>query len=87
MGLTSFTSFLGFAAAFCTTISFVPQAIRVIQTKQTKDLSLGMYTIFTIGIILWLIYGIAIQSWPIIVANAITLGLTITILILIVKYK
>lgn len=78
---------IGYIAAFCTTISFLPQAIRVIKTKHTKDLSLLMYSIFNVGIILWLIYGIAIVAWPIIVANAITMVLTLTILYLKIKYK
>jgi MtN3 and saliva related transmembrane protein len=80
-------SILGFVAAFCTTISFVPQALRVIKTKQTKDLSLGMYSMFNFGIILWLIYGVMIDAWPIIIANIITLVLTLTILGLKIKYK
>ena len=78
---------IGYIAAFCTTISFLPQAVRVIKTKHTKDLSLLMYSIFNVGIILWLIYGIAIVAWPIIVANAITIVLTLTILYLKIKYK
>ena len=78
---------IGYIAAFCTTISFLPQAVRVIKTKHTKDLSLLMYSIFNVGLILWLIYGIAIVAWPIIVANAITIVLTLTILYLKIKYK
>lgn len=80
-------SFLGFVAAFCTSVSFVPQALRVIKTKHTKDLSLGMYSMFNFGIVLWLIYGVMIDAWPIIIANAITLVLTLTILGLKIKYK
>ncbi|MBU0457194.1 MAG: SemiSWEET transporter [Nanoarchaeota archaeon] len=78
---------LGLLAAACTTISFLPQAIKTIKTKQTKDLSLIMYTILTIGIILWLIYGFFIKDLPIILANGITLIFSVTILILIIKYK
>jgi MtN3 and saliva related transmembrane protein len=81
------TSILGFVAAFCTTISFVPQTIRVIKTRHTKDLSLAMYSMFNFGIILWLIYGVLINAWPIIVANVITLVLTLIILVLKIKYK
>ncbi|PKQ60422.1 hypothetical protein BZG02_19350 [Labilibaculum filiforme] len=80
-------SILGFVAAFCTTVSFVPQALRVIKTKQTKDLSLVMYSMFNVGITLWLVYGVLILAWPIIIANMITLGLTLTILALKIKYK
>ncbi len=78
---------LGLIAAICTTISFLPQAIKTIKTKQTKDLSLGMYSVLTTGIILWIIYGILIGDLPIILANGITGIFTTTILILIVKYK
>jgi MtN3 and saliva related transmembrane protein len=78
---------LGYLAAFCTTISFLPQAIRVIKTKHTKDLSLLMYSILNVGIVLWLIYGIAIGAWPIIIANLITIVLTLTILYLKIRYK
>jgi MtN3 and saliva related transmembrane protein len=84
---TTYISILGFVAAFCTTVSFIPQALRVIKTKHTKDLSLAMYSIFNFGIILWLIYGVLIDSWPIVIANVITLALTLTILVLKIKYK
>ena len=78
---------IGLFAATCTTISFVPQAIRTIKTKHTKDLSLVMYLIFTIGIFSWLVYGILVKDLPLIIANAITLLFTSTILILKIKYK
>ena len=84
---TTLISILGFLAAFCTTVSFVPQAIRIIKTKQTKDISLSMYSIFNIGILLWLLYGIVIVSWPVILANALTFLLTIIILYLKIRYK
>lgn len=78
---------IGLVAATCTTISFVPQAIRIIKTKHTKDLSLTMYSIFTAGIFLWLVYGILIKDLPLIISNVITFLLTSTILILKIKYK
>ncbi len=78
---------LGLVAATCTTISFLPQAIKTIKTKHTKDLSLGMYTVLTTGVFLWFLYGILIQNLPIILANGITLVFTATILFLIIKYK
>lgn len=71
---------LGFAAAFCTTISFLPQAIRVIKTQDTYALSLSMYSIFTLGVMLWLTYGVYRQDWAIVTANVITLVLAIIIL-------
>ena len=78
---------IGLLAAVCTTISFVPQAIRTIKTKHTKDLSLAMYSIFTTGVFLWLAYGILVKDLPIILANGVTLIFTATILFLIIKYK
>lgn len=78
---------LGLVAATFTTLSFLPQAIKVIKTKNTKDLSLVMYSIFTIGVSLWLIYGFLVKDLPIIVSNAITFLLAIVILIMKIKYK
>ena len=72
--------YIGFFAAFCTTIAFLPQAIKVFKTKSTKDISLYMFIIFTIGVLSWLIYGLIINDLPIILANAVTLILSIFIL-------
>lgn len=71
---------IGFSAAFCTTIAFLPQAIKVFKTRDTAALSLLMYTIFTVGVMLWLTYGIFRQDPAIIVANIITLCLALCIL-------
>lgn len=73
---------LGYAAATCTTVSFVPQAIKVIRTRHTADLSLAGYTIFAAGVALWLIYGCLIASWPVMLANSLTLLLVSCILAL-----
>ncbi|CAD6490243.1 MAG: PQ loop repeat protein [Candidatus Argoarchaeum ethanivorans] len=78
---------LGLVAATCTTISFLPQAIKTIRSKHTKDLSFGMYAVLTIGVFLWFVYGIFIKDIPVILANGITLLFTATILYLIIKYK
>ena len=78
---------IGLGAAMFTTISFLPQAIRVIKTKQTKDLSLTMYMAFTVGIFLWLVYGIMLDNLPIVIANSITLVFASTILVMKLKYK
>ena len=78
---------LGLVAATCTAISFLPQAIKIIKTKHTKGLSLGMYALFTTGIFLWLVYGIFIKDLPVILANVITLIFAAIILFLIIKYK
>jgi len=82
-----FMTYIGFFAAFCTTIAFLPQAIKVYKTKSTKDISLYMFLIFTIGTFCWLIYGVIISSIPIILANTITLVLSFFILIYKIKYK
>jgi MtN3 and saliva related transmembrane protein len=78
---------LGYAAAFCTTFSFVPQALQVIRSRNTRAISLPMYALFTTGIGLWLIYGVSIVSWPVIVANAITLLLAGFILVMKIRLK
>lgn len=66
-------SAIGFMAAILTTISFLPQVLKVWQTRSARDVSLGMYLLFTVGVLLWLIYGLLLQSWPIILSNLITL--------------
>ena len=73
---------VGMAAAFLTTGSFVPQAIRVFKTRDTRAISLAMYAMFTAGSLLWFIYGICIKSTSVIAANAVTFLLALTILIL-----
>ncbi len=83
----NWTTWLGLVAAVCTTTSFLPQAIKIIRTRHTKDLSLWMYLILTIGSFLWFTYGILLQDIPLIAANGITFLLTATILILKIKYK
>ena len=78
---------IGLIAAVCTTFAFIPQVIKVWKTKNTKDLSLRMYSIMFIGIILWLVYGIRINSLSIILANVVTATLVGTILVYIIKGK
>lgn len=73
---------IGFAAAFCTTWAFLPQVVKTIRTRDTSAISLGMYIVFTLGLILWLIYGILKADIPIITANVITLILCSMVLIL-----
>jgi MtN3 and saliva related transmembrane protein len=79
--------YIGFFAAFCTTIAFLPQALKIWKTKSTKDISLYMFVIFTIGVFSWLVYGIIISDLPIILANAITLILSLFILVFKLKYN
>ena len=76
-----------FIAAFWTTASFLPQTIKTIKTKDAKALSLPMYIMFTFWVFMWLIYWLIITSYPVIIANAITLILAWTILGYKIKYK
>jgi MtN3 and saliva related transmembrane protein len=71
---------IGLAAAFCTTVAFLPQVIQTWRTRSTKDLSLPMFSIFTTGIFLWLVYGVFIADLPLIAANGVTFVLSGTIL-------
>ena len=77
---------LGYLAATCTTLSFVPQAMKTIRTRDTSGISLSMYVVFTVGIGFWFGYGVFLQSWPMIVSNAITFLLSSTILGLKLKH-
>ncbi len=76
----------GYIAAVMTTLAFVPQAFKIIRSKDTRSISLGMYVVFTIGIGFWLIYGIALGSMPMILANIVTLLLSSTILAMKLKH-
>ena len=78
---------LGYCAAFLTTVSFLPQAIKTIKTKDTSGISLLMYVMFTIGVFAWLIYGTFRKDIPVIIGNAVTLSFAITILRMKIKYK
>lgn len=74
-------SYLGFLAAFCTTIAFIPQAVKVYKSKHTKDISMGMFSLLNIGLVLWLWYGLIIESFPIIISNTVTIIFALYILI------
>ena len=74
------TDLIGTLAACLTTVSFVPQAWLSFRTHDVSGISLGMYSVFTAGVALWLAYGLLLNAWPIIVANAITLVLALMIL-------
>ena len=78
---------LGLSAAICTTGAFLPQAIKIIVTKETKSLSLIMYIILVIGVALWLVYGVLKHDIPLIAANGVTLLLTSIILTIKIKTK
>jgi MtN3 and saliva related transmembrane protein len=75
-------AFFGYLAAFCTTAAFFPQALKVYKTRQTRDISLWMFMLMTTGLAAWLTYGLLINSFPIILANIVTLVLAVYILVM-----
>jgi MtN3 and saliva related transmembrane protein len=77
---------LGFAAGTLTTIAFVPQVYRIVRTRSAHDISWLMFGIFSLGVCLWLWYGLRTDALPVIVANVITLALAVTILFLKWRY-
>jgi len=81
-----FTESVGSVAAVCTTSAFLPQLIRVWRRKSAEDISLSMFLLFSTGVGLWLVYGLRIDSFPIIAANAVTLALAVAILVLKLRY-
>ena len=82
----SSTEIIGYLAATLTTASFIPQALHTFKTKDVRGISLGMYSSFTMGVALWLVYGVVLQAWPIVIANAITLSLAAAILGMKLRY-
>jgi MtN3 and saliva related transmembrane protein len=80
------TTALGLVAATLTTSAFVPQLTKVWRSKSAHDLSYGMFTVFSLGIALWLLYGVLRADLPVILANAVTLVLSVAILLLKVRY-
>jgi MtN3 and saliva related transmembrane protein len=85
--MTTFFMWVGYAAGTLTTLAFLPQLLHVWKTKRADDLHIGTLIAFTSGIVLWLIYGIAVRQMPVILANAVTLLLQCAIIILKLKYK
>ena len=81
------TTWLGFAAGILTTVSFVPQVLHAWRSKRCDDLSWGMLLTFSAGVLLWLAYGVMLWAAPIIVANAVTLALLLTIMVLKARYR
>ena len=73
---------LGLIAAFCTTVAFVPQVVMIWRRRSASGVSTGMYCVFCLGVLLWLIYGISIQAWPIAINNGITLTLACAVLVM-----
>lgn len=80
------TDTIGGAAACLTTLSFLPQAWHSFRSRDVSGVSLGMYSVFTAGVALWLAYGMLLGAWPIVIANAITLVLALAILGMKLRY-
>ena len=78
---------VGTVAAILTTASFVPQAWHTFRSRDVSGISLSMYSLFTSGVALWLIYGILLEAWPIIIANIITTSLALMILLMKLRYR
>lgn len=78
--------FIGYVAATCTTLSFLPQLVRVLRLRSARDISMGMFLIFSVGTALWLIYGLFVHSKPVIVANAVTFVLAMSILVMKLRF-
>lgn len=78
---------LGLVAGACTTIAFLPQVLKTWKSRSAKDLSLSMFSIFSLGVALWLVYGFMVQDIPVIAANLVTLLLASTLLVFKLKYK
>lgn len=78
---------IGYIAAALTTLSFVPQAWHTFTTRDVRGISLGMYSAFTFGVALWLVYGLLLGAWPIVVANAVTLALAAGILVMKLHFR
>jgi MtN3 and saliva related transmembrane protein len=78
---------IGYLAATLTTISFIPQVLHTWRLRSAHGISLGMYAIFTSGVVLWLVYGLLLGAWPLIIANAATLVLALFILAMKVRFR
>lgn len=78
---------IGYCAAILTTGSFVPQAWHTFSTRDVAGISLGMYSVFTVGVACWLVYGLLLGAWPVVIANAITLLLAAAILVMKLRYR
>ena len=76
---------VGYTVAVCTSLSFLPQALKVLKTKDTQSLSLVMYSVFTFGVMMWLSYGILLNDLPMILANVLTFIFAVFILLMKIK--
>jgi MtN3 and saliva related transmembrane protein len=78
---------IGYFAGFLTTVAFVPQVLKTWKSKSASDLSLGMFLVFSLGVLSWLIYGILLAEVPIVLWNTVTLFLALALLIMKVKFN
>lgn len=85
--MTAFFSFIGFAAGTLTTLAFLPQVLHTYRSKSVDGLSYNTLIIFTVGVLLWFIYGLHLHSWPMILANGMTLLLQLPLLLMKVRYS
>ena len=77
---------LGLAAGFLTTIAFVPQVLKIWRSGSARDISLPMYLVFTIGVALWLLYGVLTDALPVILANVVTLVLACAVILMKLRF-
>jgi MtN3 and saliva related transmembrane protein len=80
------TTLIGYFAGFLTTVAFVPQVLKTWKSKSASDLSLGMFLVFSLGVLCWLIYGILLVEVPIVFWNTVTLILALALLIMKLKF-
>ena len=85
--LDFFKNNLGYLAGLLTTIAFIPQVIKVWGSKSTSDISLVMFIVFTLGVLLWLIYGVIINDYSLVITNSVTFSLSLSILVAKILYK
>jgi len=86
MTMIHFQELVGYAAGFFATAAFVPQVWKTFKARSARDVSLGMYVLFCCGVGLWLVYGLLIVSWPVVVSNFVTLVLSGAVLVLKLKH-
>ena len=83
---TGTATLIGAVAAVCTTGAFVPQVVRVVRLRRADEISLATFSVFAVGTFVWLLYGLVIDSLPVIAANAVTFGLALSIVFLKLRY-
>lgn len=83
----SLIDWIGSLAAVLTTASFFPQALHTFRTRDVSGISFGMYSLFTLGVALWIAYGVMLGAWPIIIANVVTFTLALMILVMKIRYR